>query len=117
MITNRIKSKPITMPNIPSPTTSSSSVPTPSEKQTLSRRNKTFFERFNEESSTSISPSTQAQQQQQQLSDFSNPCNDLQPRLRRRFTFRRSLRQSVHSKGRDVDDGIRLGFLYFLIDN
>ncbi|CAF2577695.1 unnamed protein product [Rotaria sp. Silwood2] len=102
MISNRIKSKPIPVPNVTLPSPSStSSFPTPPEKQTLSRRNKTFFERFNQISSTSLS------QQQQQQNELSNPSSDPQPRLRRRFTFRRSLRQSMHNKkGRDIDDGI-----------
>ncbi|CAF0979474.1 unnamed protein product [Rotaria sp. Silwood1] len=105
MISNRIKSTPIAVSNVtlPSPSSSSSSFPTPPERQILSKRNKTFFERFDQIPSASLS------QQQQQLlqNDSSNPSSDPQPRLRRRFTFRRSLRQSMHNKkGRDIDDGI-----------
>ncbi|CAF1196395.1 unnamed protein product [Rotaria sordida] len=103
MISNRLKSKPLTISNVTLPSSSSSSsFPTPPERQP-SKRNRTFFERFNQTSSTSSSP----QQQHQQPNDLSNPSSDPQPRLRRRFTFRRSLRQSVYNKGRDIDDGIR----------
>ncbi|CAF0948202.1 unnamed protein product [Rotaria sordida] len=102
MISNRLKSKPLTISNVTLPSSSSSSsFPTPPERQP-SKRNRTFFERFNQTSSTSSSP-----QQHQQPNDLSNPSSDPQPRLRRRFTFRRSLRQSVYNKGRDIDDGIR----------
>ncbi|CAF4605784.1 unnamed protein product [Rotaria socialis] len=105
MISNRIKSKPIPVPIVPTASpSSSSSIPTPTEKQTSSKRNKTFFERFNQTLSTSISSTSS--QQQQLLSDLSNSSSDPQSRLRRRFTFRRSLRQSVQNKGRDIDDGI-----------
>jgi hypothetical protein len=47
--------------------------------------------------------------------DLSNPLLDPAPRLRRRFTFRRSLRHSVHNKGGDTDDGTRsvLSFPFF----
>ncbi|CAF3754857.1 unnamed protein product [Rotaria sordida] len=101
MISNRLKSKPLTISNVTLPSSSSSSsFPTPPERQP-SKRNRTFFERFNQTSSTSSSP-----QQHQQPNDLSNPSSDPQPRLRRRFTFRRSLRQSVYNKGRDIDDGI-----------
>ncbi|CAF1049890.1 unnamed protein product [Rotaria sordida] len=101
MISNRLKSKPLTISNVTLPSSSSSSsFPTPPERQP-SKRNRTFFERFNQTSSTSSSP------QQQQPNELSNPSSDPQPRLRRRFTFRRSLRQSVYNKGRDIDDGIR----------
>ncbi|CAF2097831.1 unnamed protein product [Rotaria magnacalcarata] len=103
-ISNRIKSKPILAPIVPMDSPSLSSIPTPTEKQTPSKRNKTFFERFNQTLSTSISSTSS--QQQQLLSDLSNSSSDPQPRLRRRFTFRRSLRQSVQNKGRDIDDGI-----------
>ncbi|CAF3692444.1 unnamed protein product [Rotaria sordida] len=100
MISNRLKSKPLTISNVTLPSSSSSSsFPTPPERQP-SKRNRTFFERFNQTSSTSSSP------QQQQPNELSNPSSDPQPRLRRRFTFRRSLRQSVYNKGRDIDDGI-----------
>ncbi|CAM4777983.1 unnamed protein product [Rotaria magnacalcarata] len=108
-ISNRIKSKPILAPIVPMDSPSLSSIPTPTEKQTPSKRNKTFFERFNQTLSTSISSTSS--QQQQLLSDLSNSSSDPQPRLRRRFTFRRSLRQSVQNKGRDIDDGIRSDLL------
>ncbi|CAF0806714.1 unnamed protein product [Adineta steineri] len=84
-----------------------------------SKRNKTFFERFSDTSSSTHlsspqSPGHQPQQQQeqqqqqqhQQSTDSSNPSLEPAPRLRRRFTFRRSLRHSVHSKGGEIDDGI-----------
>ncbi|CAF0899379.1 unnamed protein product, partial [Adineta ricciae] len=80
-----------------------------------SKRNKTFFERFSETSSSALisnpqSPphqqQAQQQQQQQQITDASNPSLEPAPRLRRRFTFRRSLRHSVHNKGGETDDGI-----------
>ncbi|CAF0948329.1 unnamed protein product [Rotaria sordida] len=104
---------------IPLSTTQSITLPTsisptriPLSNRVSSKRSKTFFERFNQTSpstllSNSQSPSShQQQQQQQQSTDSSNPSIDPSTRLRRRFTFRRSLRQSSHNKGGDTDYGI-----------
>jgi len=103
--------------NITIPTETSPPIQTPSTSRTPSKRNKTFFERFdqttpstllsNPQSPTNHQHQHQHQQQQQQSTDYSNPSIDPPPRLRRRFTFRRSFRHSVHNKGGDVDDGIR----------
>ncbi|CAF0822980.1 unnamed protein product [Rotaria sp. Silwood1] len=105
--------------SIPSPTTpsitlqtSTSSTQTPLSSRVSSKRTKTFFERFNQTSpSTLLSnpqspPSHHQHHQQQQSTDSSNPSIDPPTRLRRRFTFRRSLRHSIHNKGGDTDDGI-----------
>jgi hypothetical protein len=100
----------ITLPTSTSLIQTTSPIQTPSASRTPSKRNKTFFERFNQTApSTLISnPQSPTNQQQQQLStDSSNPSIDPPPRLRRRFTFRRSLRQSIQNKGGDIDDGIR----------
>ncbi|CAF3063764.1 unnamed protein product [Rotaria socialis] len=93
----------------------------------LTKRNKTFFERFNETPSLALTSNSQTpphnqqnnhhhqqqQQQQQQQSqqnqqstDAGNSSTDQPSRLRRRFTFRRSLRQSVRNKRVDIDGGI-----------
>jgi hypothetical protein len=96
-----------TPPNITLPIPISP-VQTPPTSRTSIKRNKTFFERFNQsDSSTHISNSQSPPNQQQQSLDSSNPSQDAPPRLRRRLTFRRSLRHSVHNKGGDIDDGIR----------
>jgi hypothetical protein len=42
-----------------------------------------------------------------QLTDSFNSSTESQTRLRRRFTFRRSLRRSIANKGGDNDDGTR----------
>jgi hypothetical protein len=99
MISSITKPIPISLPNItlPSPL---SSLSTPTRRTSL-KRNKTFFERFNQ-----TLPSQQ--------SEPSNPSPEPAIRLRRRFTFRRSLRQSTHSKGGDIDDGIRSVFFIFI---
>ncbi|CAF0782279.1 unnamed protein product [Adineta steineri] len=114
--------KPIPIPSPPRITLPTPILPLrtqlPSRKS--SKRNKTFFERFSDTSSSTHlsspqSPGHQPQQQQQeqqqqqqhqQSTDSSNPSLEPAPRLRRRFTFRRSLRHSVHSKGGEIDDGI-----------
>jgi len=96
----------ITLPN-PSSTTNK---PTQLPSRTPSKRNKTFFERFNQSSSTTLTSTPQSPSYQQPHSmDSPNPPPSDQPtRLRRRFTFRRSLRHSVqNNKGGDFDDGIR----------
>jgi len=101
----------ITLPSLASP------VQTPPSSRRSSKRNKTFFERFTEVSpsaliSNPLSPSSI----QRPSIDLSNSSLDPAPRLRRRFTFRRSLRHSVHNKGGDIDDGTRsvLSFPFFL---
>ncbi|CAF2816287.1 unnamed protein product [Rotaria sp. Silwood2] len=97
----------------PSITLQASTLPTrtPLSSRVSSRRTKTFFERFNQTSPSTLlsnpqSPPSHHHQQQQQSTDSSNPSIDPPTRLRRRFTFRRSLRHSVHNKGGDIDDGI-----------
>lgn len=69
------------------------------------RRNRTFFERFNQ-----TPPTTP-------LADSIHSSTESQPRLRRRFTFRRSLRKSVQNKrgGDNNDDELRSVFVFFLI--
>jgi len=94
MLPNRTKSKPIPLKHITFP--SRSRILTPQANRTSIKRNRTFFERFNHVSPTAIF-------EQQQNDSPSEP----QTRLRRRFTFRRSLRQSIQNKGGDIDDGIR----------
>ena len=85
-----------------------SPVRTPPSSRRSSKRNKTFFERCSESSpSTLISNPQSPSSLQQQSIDSSNPSLDPVPRLRRRFTFRRSLRHSVHNKGGDIEDGTR----------
>ena len=66
----------------------------------LSKKNRTFFERFNPTSPTGTPTS--------QPADSIHSSTESQPRLRRRFTFRRSLRCSSQNKGGDNnDDGAR----------
>jgi hypothetical protein len=98
MLSTRTKLKPITLSNIAmtAPLSSVSQLPV---RQPSSKRNRTFFERFNQTSP----PGTSTQQQ-------NDSSNEPQTRLRRRFTFRRSLRQSVRNKG-DIDDGTRSVFV------
>ncbi len=110
IIQNLPKPKPILSPVTPSITLPIPSSPTqtPSISRTSSKRNKTFFERFNDTASlTHLSSPQSPTSQQQQSIDSSNPSLDPPPRLRRRFTFRRSLRHSTHNNGGDIDDGIR----------
>jgi hypothetical protein len=111
--------KPISIP-IPIPT----SIPpemTPSTPQspvrTLSKRNKTFFERFDQTAPSNLrsNPPSPTHHQQQSI-DSSNPSIDPPPRLRRRLTFRRSLRHSVRNKGGDIDDGIRSVISYSFVN-
>lgn len=106
---------PLTSPNIPIPTPTSS-IQTPSINRTPSKRNKTFFERFNQTAPSTFITTPQSPTNQQTI-DSINPSLDAPPRLRRRFTFRRSLRHSVHSKtGGDIDDGgIRSVFFLILL--
>jgi hypothetical protein len=106
IIQNSIKPIPIIPlpPSITLPTPASPTQTSPSSR-TPSKRNKTFFERFNDSSPSTST--TQSSPNQPQSNDLSNSSTDPPPRLRRRFTFRRSLRQSVHNKGGDIDDGIR----------
>jgi hypothetical protein len=99
LLTSRTQTKPLTLPNL-SMSSPSSSVPKLPVREASSKRNRTFFERFNQ-----TSPGTSQSQQQQ-----NDPSNEPQTRLRRRLTFRRSLRQSVRNKGGDIDDGIRSVF-------
>jgi hypothetical protein len=100
MISNPIKSRPISLTNIPLPNLSSSSIPTSLPTRSSLKRNKTFFERFHQTSPTSLTFPN----------DSINSSNESQPRLRRRFTFRRSLRKSIQNKGGDNDNGIRSVF-------
>jgi hypothetical protein len=94
MVSNRIISKPVPLSNLTLPNLSSSSL----SRRISLKKNKTFFERFNHISSTTPSQQTDS-------------STESQSRLRRRFTFRRSLRQSMSNKGGDNDDGIRSVFL------
>jgi len=72
----------------------SASVPTPRK---LSKRNKTFFERFDETTPMGkLSKSTCSTESSTEISSH----------LRRRFTFRRSLRRTGHQQEIDLDDGI-----------
>ena len=112
---NQTPTKPIPIPTSTS-TSPSATVPTvtsPKQKtparRTSSKRNKTFFERFDQTSSSTLNSTSQSppNQTQQPSMDSSNPSIDAPPRLRRRFTFRRSFRHSVHNKGGEIDDGIR----------
>ena len=75
------------------------SAPTP---RRLSKRNKTFFERFGGETTPmgKLSKSTCSTESSTEISSH----------LRRRFTFRRSLRRTGHQQEIDLDDGIRLDF-------
>ncbi|CAF1019771.1 unnamed protein product [Adineta steineri] len=98
MISNPTKIKPIPSINMTVPHTSS--VQTPQSRQTSLKRNKTFFERFNHTSPIAIS---QLQEQEQQQN---NLPSEPRTRLRRRLTFRRSLRQTTPNKEGDIDDGI-----------
>ena len=76
----------------------SASVPTPRK---LSKRNKTFFERFDETTPMGkLSKSTCSTESSTEITSH----------LRRRFTFRRSLRRTGHQQEIDLDDGIRLDF-------
>jgi hypothetical protein len=99
MVSNRIKSKPLLLPNLALPNSSLS-------RRMSLKKNRTFFERFND-----ISSPTTAKTPISQQPDPLNSSNESQSRLRRRFTFRRSLRQSVQNKGGDNDDGTRSVFL------
>ena len=102
-----LKSVPLSsdLPSISLPTPTSSN-PTPFASRTSSKRNKTFFERFDQTSPSTMASNSQSPSYQQHQTSIDS-SNDSAPRLRRRFTFRRSLRHSVHNKGGDVDDGIR----------
>ena len=101
---------PLEPPSLAIPS-SSSPVLTPFPSRTSSKRNRTFFERFNQAPSAALVSNPQSPSYQpSQSPDSSNALIDPPPRLRRRFTFRRSLRHSVHSKGGDAaaaDEGIR----------
>jgi hypothetical protein len=101
-ISNRTKSKLTTLPSIALPSSSPSSISSFTTRRTSLKRNKTFFERFNP-----MSPSATSQQ-----SDSKDSSTESQPRFRRRFTFRRSLRKSIQNKGGDNDDAIRSGFSF-----
>jgi len=102
--------KPISIPSALAPNTESITATSPTSAPTIqrtsSKRNKTFFERFSETTPSSLAATPQSPTPQQQ-----NPSGDTSadppPRLRRRFTFRRSLRQSVRNKGGDIDDTLR----------
>ena len=93
----------------PPPTIDAPAPPAPINRKP-SKRNRTFFERFSQPSSSTSTNDSPLQLLQQQSSD---PSAEPASRLRRRFTFRRSLRQSVHRQTVDADDGIRLQFSSF----
>jgi hypothetical protein len=107
MIANPRKVIPPLSPTIPVP----AAQPAPMHRKP-SKRNRTFFERFSQPSSSSTTSTNDSPLQllQQHSSD---PSVEPASRLRRRFTFRRSLRQSVHRQTMDADDGIRLQFSSF----
>lgn len=103
---------------------------TPSNR-VLTQRNKTFIERLNQTTPYTLrsklqssinqqdsqqSPPSQQQENQQSSDSPSTPSIDHLSHLRRRFTFRRSLRYSVQSKGGDIDDGIRSVFLFLFFE-
>ncbi|UJR21438.1 hypothetical protein I4U23_024524 [Adineta vaga] len=98
-ISNRtkIKPKPIPLTNMTLPCTSLA-MSTPQARRTSLKKTKTFFERFNH-----ISPTAILEQQQ---NETSQPLSEPHTRLRRRFTFRRSLRQTHQNKKVDIDDNI-----------
>jgi hypothetical protein len=97
--------------------TPESPIQTPSVSRTPSKRNKTFFERFNETTPSTLASSPQSPTNQQQQSiDLSTSLIDPSTRLRRKFTFRRSFRHAPHNKAGDIDDGIRL-VLWFPFQN
>lgn len=110
--TSQSTTKPISIPtsiststNPPDPTSPKQKTPA---RRTSSKRNKTFFERFDQTTSSTLNSNSQSPPNQAQaITDSSNPSNDAPPRLRRRLTFRRSFRHSVHNKGGEIDDGIR----------
>ena len=102
MLSPRVRSKPLPL-QLP---LSNISVPVIGSRSTSFKRNKTFFERFNQTSPSSSS----------QHVDSLHSSTESQPRLRRRLTFRRSLRQySTQNRGYvDIDDGLRLVFCSLL---
>ncbi|CAF1683424.1 unnamed protein product, partial [Adineta ricciae] len=97
-ISNPIKTKPRPLPltNIELADTSST-MSTPQTRQPSFKRTKTFFERFNHPSPTAMS---------QLQTDPAHPLSEPHARLRRRFTFRRSLRHAHQNKRVDIDDNI-----------
>lgn len=99
-ISNPIKTKPRPLPlkNMELACTSST-MSAPQTRQQSFKKTKTFFERFNHPSPTAMS---------QLQSDPVHPSSEPHTRLRRRFTFRRSLRQAHQNKKVDIDDNIRL---------
>ena len=110
--TSQSTTKPIPIPTSISNSTDLPNPPSPKEKtlarRTSSKRNKTFFERFDQATSSTLNSNSQSPPNQTQATtDSSNPSNDAPPRLRRRLTFRRSFRHSAHNKGGEIDDGIR----------
>lgn len=100
MLSTRIKSRPLPFSSLTLPNPPSTSFPT----RTSSKKNRTFFERFNPPSPTTITASGTLTSQP---TDSMHSSTESQPRLRRRFTFRRSLRCSSQNKGGDNDEGTR----------
>ena len=95
-----IPRKPIALPSI---TLCDPPLSAPIQRK-LSKRNKTFFERF-EQTSPIPKITKSLSQSQQQTNDL--PI-DPSAQLRRRFTFRRSFRRSPREQEVDIDDGVRL---------